>query len=336
MKRGLFLFILIISINVFCQSGRKMTRTEYIETYKELAMAEMERYGIPASITLAQGAFESGDGNSRLARKGNNHFGIKCHDWKGKTIHHDDDANNECFRKYKSAEQSYKDHSEFLATKQRYSDLFKLKPDDYKGWAKGLKKAGYATNPNYSTALIKVIEEYELYKYDQLVIAKTGGKTDHKKTFVTEEFAGGRKVMYNNRVKYVLAREGETFADLGEELDLLSWQLPKYNDLEETTKLQEGEKVYLQPKRNRGDARNKIHIVKEGETLRTISQLYAIKLNKLAVRNQISSETVLNPGDEIILRGRKKDAPLKINAPKIEINDEEPKEEFKVNFDSDK
>lgn len=336
MKQGTILLLLFISLSTFSQSGRKITRTEYIEAYKELAMAEMEQYGIPASITLAQGVFESGDGNSRLARKGNNHFGIKCHDWKGKTITHDDDANNECFRKYKSVEESYNDHSQFLSTKQRYAFLFELKPDDYKGWAKGLKEAGYATNPNYSKALVKVIEEFELYKYDQLVIAKTGGKTDNKKTFKAEEFAGGRKVLFNNRVKYVIARQGETFADLSEELDLLSWQLPKYNDLNESVTLTEGEWVYLQPKRNKGDAKKKVHTVKEGETLHSISQFYAVKLDKLALRNQLTTESILKPGDQVMLRGRKKGTPININTPTLEIRDEEPKEEFKVNFDSDK
>jgi len=321
-------------MNVFAQSGRKMSRSEYIETYKNLAMAEMEQYGIPASITLAQGAFESGDGNSRLAKKANNHFGIKCHDWKGKTFNYDDDSNNECFRKYKSVEESFKDHSEFLYTKQRYAELFKLQPDDYKGWAKGLKEAGYATNPNYTKAIIKVIDEYQLYKYDQQVIAKTGGKTDTKETFAKDEFAGNRKVYYNNRVKYIIARQGETFSDLSEELDLLAWQLPKYNDMKENIVLSEGEKIYLQPKRNKGDSRKKYHIVKEGETLNDISQLYAIKLNKLALHNHLTPESYLRPGDQITLRGRKRDIHVKNNPPKIENKNEESQEEFKVTFDS--
>lgn len=334
-KLAILLCILITSIT-YSQSGRKMTRSEYIETYKELAMAEMEQYGIPASITLAQGVFESGDGNGRLARKANNHFGIKCHDgWKGKTISHDDDENNECFRKYKSVEESYNDHSQFLLTRQRYAFLFKLPPDDYKGWAKGLKDAGYATNPNYSNAIIKVIEDFELYKYDQIVIAKTGGKTDHKKTFKKEEFAGGRIIMYNNRVKYVKARQGETFDDLSEELDLLSWQLPKYNDMPDDVKLSEGEIIYLQPKRNRSDSKIKLHIVKEGETLASVSQLYAVRLDKLAKRNLLTPESVLKPGDEILLRGRKKGTAVNKKTTKLEIRDNEPKEAFKVNFDSE-
>jgi LysM repeat protein len=336
MKNRAIILLILLSFNVFAQQGRKITRAEYIEAYKDLAMAEMEEYGIPASIILAQGAFESGDGNSRLARKGNNHFGIKCHDWNGKTIHEDDDENNECFRKYKSVKESYNDHSEFLTNRQRYAFLFKLSPDDYKGWARGLKEAGYATNPNYSNAIIKVIEDYELYKYDQIVIAKTGGKTDHKKSFDREEFAGNRKVLYNNRVKYVIARQGETFADLSEELDLLSWQLPKYNDMKEEAVLSEGEKIYLQPKRNRGDVSNKIHIVKPGETLSSISQYYAVKLDKLAKHNLLSVNSELKPGDQILLRGRKKGVPVKSDKPKLEFKDNQPKEEFKVNFDSDK
>ncbi|MGD2034569.1 MAG: glucosaminidase domain-containing protein, partial [Bacteroidales bacterium] len=171
MKKTVLIISLLFPLAAAAQNGRKMTRSEYIETYKELAMREMETHGIPASITLAQGILESGDGNSTLARRANNHFGIKCHDWKGKSIKHDDDARNECFRKYKSAEESYEDHSEFLSTRGRYSFLFEYEQDDYKAWAKGLKKAGYATSPTYSKALIKVIEENQLFTYDQLVIA---------------------------------------------------------------------------------------------------------------------------------------------------------------------
>ena len=172
MKKAFLLFSVFLSLAAAAQNGRKMTRKEYIDTYKELAMREMVNTRIPASITLAQGILESGDGNSTLARKANNHFGIKCHDWKGKRVKYDDDKRNECFRKYKSVEESYKDHSEFLSTRYRYAFLFDYEQYDYKAWAKGLKKAGYATSPTYSKALIKLIEENELYVYDQQVLAK--------------------------------------------------------------------------------------------------------------------------------------------------------------------
>jgi LysM repeat protein len=328
-------FFLLFSFSVWGQEGRKITRLEYIDTYKDLAMQEMERTGIPASITLAQGILESGDGNGMLARRGNNHFGIKCHDWKGKTINHDDDEKNECFRKYKSVEESYRDHSDFLTSGSRYDELFTLKPDDYKAWAKGLKKAGYATSPTYAEALIRIIEENRLYEYDIQVLAATGSGHRARPVFETTEYAGGRKAYYNNRVKYVLAREGDSFYSLSEELDLLQWQLPKYNDLPEKTLFAEGEKVYLQPKRNKAEAGKKIHIVKEGETLQSISQLYAIKLNKLALRNHLAADALLKPGQQLLLRGKMKGVKQPIAIPKIELKEEEPKEEFIIDFDAE-
>ena len=144
----------------------------YVARYAPIAQKEMKSYGIPASITLAQGILESGAGKGRLAVEANNHFGIKCHDWNGKKIYHDDDEKQECFRKYDNPEYSYRDHSLFLADRKRYSFLFDLKKDDYKQWAKGLKKAGYATDPKYPQKLIDLIERYELYKYDNIVLKK--------------------------------------------------------------------------------------------------------------------------------------------------------------------
>ena len=336
MKRSVSLIFLFIPLILAAQSGRKMTRGEYIDTYKELAMREMERTGIPASITLAQGILESGDGNSTLARKSNNHFGIKCHDWTGKSVKHDDDAKNECFRKYKSVEESYFDHSDFLATRSRYAFLFEYGNDDYKSWAKGLKKAGYATSPTYSKALVTIIEDNQLYQYDKEVIARMEGKTDGKAVYASVEYAGGRKIFYNNRVKYVEAREGDSFNSLSEEMDLFAWQLPKYNDLPPGTIFDEGEKVYLQPKRNKAEAGRKVHIVTDGENLQSISQKYAVKVEKLAKRNHLSADAQLKSGEEIILRGRKKGIERQLSLPKIEMtNEEEPLEEFEVEFDVD-
>lgn len=328
------IFFLGVSLSLFAQSGRKITRAEYIDTYKELAMKEMEKSGIPASITLAQGILESGNGNSTLARKANNHFGIKCHGWEGKSVRHDDDAKNECFRKYKSVDESYHDHTEFLTTRSRYASLFELEKDDYKGWAKGLKKAGYATSPTYADALIRLIEENELYKYDEGVMAHSGAKKK-KSEYDKTEYAGGRKVYYNNRVKYVLAREGDEFLDLSEELDLFNWQLPKYNDLDNEKVFAEGDKVYLQPKRNKAEAGKKVHVVREGETLHSISQWYAIKLEKLAFRNNLSTDEELETGRELLLRGKVKGAKKELSAPKIEIREEEPEEEFQIEFNVD-
>jgi hypothetical protein len=164
MKKFLLILLIIFPFLVVAQS-----KTEsYISKYSSAASVEMDRYGIPASITLAQGILESGNGESRLAIEGNNHFGIKCHNnWSGKTIIEDDDEKGECFRKYDKVTDSYRDHSLFLTERGRYSFLFEYKKSDYKKWAKGLKKAGYATNPNYPTLLIDLIERYELYTYDK-------------------------------------------------------------------------------------------------------------------------------------------------------------------------
>ena len=166
----------LIIISFFCTNllfAKDMSRVEYISKYKDLAVAEMNQYGIPASITLAQGLLESGNGNSELARKARNHFGIKCHNsWEGNKVYYDDDEAQECFRKYDNPEYSYRDHSLFLSNRGRYSFLFDLKKDDYKQWARGLKKAGYATDPKYPQKLIDLVERYELYKYDNIVLKK--------------------------------------------------------------------------------------------------------------------------------------------------------------------
>lgn len=167
MKVKVFLFLMLSSVIVFGQSKSNSTQ-DYINTYTKIAIEQEKQYGIPACITLAQGILESGSGRSRLATEANNHFGIKCHnDWKGKKIYKDDDKKNECFRVYDNAEQSYIDHSLFLVGKKRYADLFKLKITDYKGWAKGLKQAGYATNPKYPQLLIDIIELYDLANISQ-------------------------------------------------------------------------------------------------------------------------------------------------------------------------
>lgn len=187
------IIMFLMSVNCFAQKQQSKETLDYIEKYKDIAMTEMVKNKIPASITLAQGILESGSGNSILTTKGNNHFGIKCHsDWKGRTMRMDDDAPKECFRVYDSAEESFRDHSNFLK-RDRYKALFDLKITDYQGWAKGLKKAGYATLPTYASVLIKLIENYELYKYDQMVV-KGEFKVSGKKTNVS-----GKKPADNNK-----------------------------------------------------------------------------------------------------------------------------------------
>jgi len=184
--------------------------TQYISVYKDIAMAEMRIYNIPASITLAQGILESGSGKGTLAVKANNHFGIKCHDWKGKKVYHDDDKRQECFRKYKSSETSFRDHSEFLANRKRYASLFKLKINDYKAWAKGLRKAGYATDKKYPQKLISLIERYELYQYDKEVLGKNYKevKTD------TETHQNKTHKVIKGDTLYSLSRKYNTTVDV--------------------------------------------------------------------------------------------------------------------------
>ncbi len=203
--------------------------THYISVYKDVAISEMKQYGIPASITLAQGILESGSGKGRLAVKANNHFGIKCHGWKGKKIYHDDDEKGECFRKYRNAEKSFRDHSEFLANRKRYAKLFKLNKDDYKGWATELRKAGYATDKRYPQKLISLIERYELYQYDD--------KPKRSK----------RKLKERNVVTTYKVVKGDTLYSISRKYNLTVKELQKLNGLS-GTELSIGQVLNIQPK----------------------------------------------------------------------------------------
>lgn len=324
-------FMLFAGVALFGQASRKMTREDYIRTYSDLAMREMARVGIPASITLAQGCLESGNGNSSLAVKGNNHFGIKCHDWTGRKVYHDDDARNECFRSYRSVYDSYMDHSDFLTTRTRYAPLFDLNPHDYRGWAKGLKKAGYATAHNYSTLLIKIIEENELYKYDIQVLE--GGGLGAEPDLVSEMSSHGypttREVLLNNRIEYVVVMPGDTPESLRNELDLYKNELFKYNDLYEGVKLEPGQIIYLQPKRNKAAVGNEIHLVKEGETMYDISQKYGVKLKHLYKYNRMMEGEQPNEGAKIYLRKKNREPVLKLEP----LEEEPDEEEFQFRFD---
>jgi len=300
MKHKLFLLITVIFIsqNVNTQDIKKISIKEYIETYKEIAIYNMNNYKIPASITLAQGILESANGNSELAKNANNHFGIKCHKgWEGKTYSKDDDTKNECFRVYDSPTESFKDHSMFLRTRPRYSSLFLLELTDYKGWAQGLKDAGYATNPNYTQLLIKIIEENSLFLFDSGYISKT--EVNNNLPEVTFKQIGNddddfeavsignnnRKVYLNNNIKFVFARPNDSFKKIADDLDMKPKEILRYNDFTDDYKLQEGEKVYIQPKRRRSFT--EFHIVKEGETMLSISQYYGIKLRILYKKNRM-------------------------------------------------
>lgn len=217
----------------------------YINQYKDLAIEQMLRYRIPASITLAQGLFESRAGQSDLARQGNNHFGIKCHNWTGPTQYHDDDARGECFRVYQDAKQSYEDHSLFLARQSRYSRLFNLSPTDYKGWAHGLKACGYATNPQYASKLIQIIELYKLNDYDK---AKSYDRfmATHSGTDKPINAEGTlHPIHIFNENYYLYAREGDTFKSIGREVNISWRKLAKYNEIDKKTILHKGDIVYL-------------------------------------------------------------------------------------------
>ncbi len=307
-KRIKILILLIVChFSISAGNGEsRMTAEQYIENYKEDAIKEMKEHNIPASITLAQGMLESGNGNSDLAVKANNHFGIKCHnDWKGATFIMDDDKKNECFRKYKTVLDSYNDHALFLTSGSRYAKLFELKSTDYKGWAKGLKQAGYATDPKYPERLINIIEKYELHQYDSPnKHAKKEKKEVEDKPTAPVARTATREVFQLGIKKYILIKEGDTFYKIAKETDKDLWQLYKYNDLTENDKLVPGEKLFLQPKRNK--AKQPFHTVKEGETMRFISQFYGIKLKSLYQKNNMKVGEEPKAGDVLNMRKKKR------------------------------
>ncbi len=307
----LLVFLSIISSNI---SGQKITIEQYIEKYKDIAIYEMKIYGIPASITLAQGIEESANGNSTLAREANNHFGIKCQDkWNGYIYIKDDDKKDECFRKYNSVEESFRDHSEFLKNRARYSFLFTLKSNDYEGWAKGLKTAGYATNPKYPQQLINSIEKYKLYKYDtssEFGVRSSEGKESEVKSqkfkVNTQEInlSSNRQIFFKNGIKAFIAKKGDNYKDLAQELDMFQWQILKYNDLKKTDSIRANEIIYLQAKKRKGTTA--YHIYKTGESLRDISQLYGIKLKHLLKKNNMGVSSVPVDGQKLYLQKKLK------------------------------
>ena len=297
-------------------------RTEdYIARYKDVAISEMYRTGIPASITLAQGILESGSGNSRLAVEANNHFGIKCHEWNGDFIREDDDADNECFRKYEDAMQSYIDHSEFLMSRSRYTFLFDYSRSDYKRWAHGLKKAGYATNPKYAHILIDLIDRYDLHRFDTAAdpqLAYQPGPLPNdpvaaKNKKPHTEYPKG--IFENNRVKYVILQPGATIASVAATYDVRPERLMRYNELGNGRNPAPGAFIYLQPKRKSGN--RKKYRVKEGDDMYSISQKFAIRLEKLYERNKMQAGDEPLAGETIYLRGKRK-VPPRLQSEEIE------------------
>lgn len=314
MKYLSWLFI-CLGLSSFAQD--RMSNEEYVEKYYPIAVRKMIEYKIPASITLAQGILESGSGNSQLAKNANNHFGIKCHsEWTGKGYYMDDDAEDECFRVYKTVEESFADHSLFLTTRVRYEFLFTdLKIDDYQGWAKGLKKAGYATNPKYPELLITLIERNDLTKYDKMGLKDI--KNIPEPVVVAEEaesyqlpegayYTDNQKdVFIYNRAKTIISKGRQILAvadEYGIDVDVLM----KYNDIHPGYEFTDDQYIYLQPKRRKGPV--KTHVVEEGQTMWEISQLYGIKLSKLYKKNQMVFDRQAKPGETVYLR-KKADSP---------------------------
>lgn len=273
----------------------------YILTYYPIAVEQMVRHNIPASITLAQGLLESGAGNSKLSRSSNNHFGIKADkSWKGKRTSSMDNGKLCYFRKYNSVRDSYEDHSMFLVNRQRYASLFKLKKSDYKGWAKGLKKAGYAEDPAYPTKLISLIERYGLQRYDEYTMKDV--KRADGVAFETYETGGRRTIYKSNGLLYVFGNTGDTFKSLGKEVGVSRRKLIKYNDLYKDYNIKAGDILYLEKKHNKASKEHTVHTVKAGESMHSISQKYGIKLDKLYKRNRQYSERGIKIGDIIELR----------------------------------
>ena len=309
----LFSTFIIVAFTCYSQN-KKATKQEYFEKFAPLAVKEMKRTGIPASITLAQGSLESNNGNSVLATKGNNHFGIKCHkDWEGEKMYMDDDEKGECFRVYKKAEDSYDDHSDFLMTRQRYAGLFKLNQYDYKAWAQGLKDAGYATNPQYPQLLIKLIEDNKLYEYDNegaLAKNKRHRTVDLSKIAPPPVLVDidsftislpERKIKRNNRSKFIISKNGDTYESIAKEFDMMPWQVYRFNDIPKDSSLKPNQVVYIQHKRRNSEKKYIVHIAQKGETLQSISQTYGVKLRRVLKLNNMKEVQPIEAGQQVFV-----------------------------------
>lgn len=311
-----FLFALICNF-AFAQSPA--TILQYIQTYRNAAIAEEIRTGVPAAITLAQGIHETGAGTSDLVLASNNHFGIKCNGWTGKTVSHDDDAKGECFRKYDDPLDSYKDHSEFLKNRPYYVSLFKLDPTDYKAWAYGLKKAGYATNPKYAQILIKLIEDYDLQQYTLLALSgklfDTGDAVYASN--VKTETSGGAKIIepvkavvktYNyppgifkiNETNVVFVKKGIAFLKVAGDNNISLSRLFEFNDMKPVDIAEKDQLIFLQRKRKVGT--EEFHIMQEDETVYDVAQAEGIRLESLLEYNLLKKNMQPAVGEKLNLK----------------------------------
>jgi LysM repeat protein len=291
MRKNRFTYSLLILGLSLAAIAQKQTPQQYLDLHKDLAIIEMHRSGVPASITLAQGILESNSGNSRLAKYANNHFGIKCKgEWTGKTISADDDAPDECFRAYDNVLESYQDHSDFLRKNWRYHPLFDLSGTDYHGWCNGLQKAGYATNPQYGAILISLIERYNLSQYDG-----AGRPNTPMPSLVVGESINGIPVK--------TAKSGETLESIADENYVKDRHIRRWNDLPKGSELEVGEIVYLKPKRRSGSEER--HVVSKGEDMHAISQQYGIKLKQLYRKNRMERGTEPKEGEVIYMQKKR-------------------------------
>ncbi|WP_418992604.1 glucosaminidase domain-containing protein [Alistipes sp.] len=327
-KKAISLAAILLLAAAHLAAQTRLTREEYVDRYKSIAVDHMERYGIPASITLAQGILESDCGNSLLSCKSNNHFGIKCkRGWTGRKVYHDDDAKGECFRSYASVEASYRDHAEFLDSQPRYDSLFAYSNTDYRSWARGLKAAGYATAPDYAQRLVRIIEESKLYLLDRpdgirLYASRTGTKTDPEEWFsagssvvaaetavdpdnyrVTINAHAGYNVYATNGVHYVLAKENDTFENIGRKFRLSARNLRKFNDLrDKRAQPAPGETVYIERKKKRWQGNARHHVGRAGETAWAVGQSYAIRTRSIEKMNRLGAGERLAEGQQIRIK----------------------------------
>ncbi|MEG2614807.1 MAG: glucosaminidase domain-containing protein [Alistipes sp.] len=330
-KKAIQIIVLLLLIPTWASAQTQWTKEEYIDRYKSIAVAQMECYGIPASITMAQGILESNAGNSWLSRESNNHFGIKCKkNWQGERIYHDDDAKGECFRSYPTVEASYYDHAVFLDSQPRYDSLFVYSTSDYKSWARGLKAAGYATAPDYAQRLVKIIEDNQLYLLDapngerlyaearghkgvtpeewfanqsnMEHVATSGGSIDPDDYRVTINAHNGYNVYQTNGVHYVLAKESDSFENIGHKFRISAKNLRKFNDLRGKAQPLTNEVVYIERKKKRWTGNAMVHTARKGETAYAVGQFYAIRTRSIEKLNRLDEHSVLETGAKIKIR----------------------------------
>jgi len=342
MQARMILIFLWMGAALMASAQRSDDVTLYINTYKQIAIAEEQRTGVPAAIKLAQGIHETQAGTSELVRKSNNHFGIKCKNtWTGDRVYHDDDARGECFRSYEQPEQSYRDHSDFLKTSPRYAFLFRLDPTDYKAWANGLRQAGYATNYRYAQILIKLIEDYNLEQYtliamgrlqpsaEILVSNNTAANTDsgvaNTSSIVIQAVkpavpaATQPKIILNrpaypegafsiNNAKVVFAKQGTALLSIAEQYHLSFAHLLDFNDLNDGDILKDDQLVFLQRKRKAGAT--PFHLVQPGETLYDICQSEGVRMESLLADNLLSENMQPAEGERLYLQEKAAARPM--------------------------